>query len=230
VAEGKLSPYAEISVFASPATYSRFFPNEPHFPWPGTNELMRKSVNSSNFNHGLFLDINRKRGKDAVYFITHRPSDYLRLVCRNLGKFFSSTTHWHPHDDTPDSPHYGHRQVLGGYERLYDGLVHSWPVKGYGLYVFLPIFFVYALVRGARDLLQAEPERRAVGALIGFCALQILFITSVSSLFSALEMSRYRYTVEPCIWFVVTSVLVAAYPRARRWLPALRGSSAQQRG
>jgi hypothetical protein len=87
----------------------------------------------------------------------------------------------------------------------------------------LPIFCAWAALRVVLDVLQPEPRRRATGALLGFCLLQIVFITSVSSLFSAFETPRYRYAIEPCIWFVVASGLHAAYLRVQRWLPGRSG-------
>jgi hypothetical protein len=181
-------------------------------------------VNAANFNHGLFLEVNRARRDDAAYFMAERPHDYLRIVLdSNLPNFFSSTTHWHPADNEAISAHSEHRKVLGGYERAYDRLVHRWPLPGYWLYTLLPVFYLWAAVRAVLDLLHPEPQRRATGALLGFCLVQIAVIASVSILFSALETARYRYSIEPCIWFVVASGLRAACLSVRRWLPGRRG-------
>ena len=64
-----------------------------------------------------------------------------------------------------------------------------------------------------------EPQAFARGALLGFCLLQILFVVSASSLFTAWETSRYRYSIEPFIWVVVAAALQAAYQRAKRSFP-----------
>ncbi len=202
--DGLLSPFAAVSVFAGPSEYLPLLPPDLHFPWPTTNELSRPSLDQPNFNHGLYLEVNRARGKDAAFVIRNQPGEYLNTVLHeNLPGMFSPTTHWHKLDDRPGSPHYEHRRVLGRYERLYDRLVHGWPRKPYGLYIFLPVFCVWALLEVWRGLRSGASAERAQALLLGFCLLQIAFIVSISSLFSSIESARYRYTVEPFIWAVV---------------------------
>jgi hypothetical protein len=211
---GELSPFAEISVFAGPAAYLSFFPADQHFPWPTTNELTRPAQGAPNFNHGIFLSVNRQRQKDASEFIRREPGQYLSMVLeRNLPNMFSSTTHWHEADRTPNSPHYDHRRVLGRYERFYDRLVHSWPKRPVGLYWFLPLFYLWAAWSCWKDGTSRELSERRRGLLLGFCLLQIAFVVTASSLFSALESARYRYGIEPFIWAVVAVGLRAAVHR-----------------
>jgi len=227
IEEGKLSPFANISVFAPPSDYLPFLPPDLHFPWPSTNELWRPSVDAPNFNHGLFLQVNRQRQKDAFYFIRTEPFEYLTTVfARNLPSMFSSTTHWHKLDKQPSSPHYDHRKVLGGYERIYDRLVHSWPVPPVGLYAFLPLFLIWAVRCSYQGWRSTDLRARARAQLLGFCLLQIGFVVSASSLFSSVESARYRYTVEPFIWAVVALGFQTA---ARRFGPRLPWSRTQKR-
>jgi hypothetical protein len=224
---GHLSPYAAVNAYAPPSEYLWLFPELPRFPWPGSNELMRSSVNAGNFNHGLFLEVNRERGKDAAYYIQTRPTDYLRRVfTQNLPSLFHGTTHWHPHDRRPVSPHSGHRAVLGSYERLYDELVHRWPVPNVGLFAFLPIFYVWGLVRSITQLRSPERDVRAAGALLGLCLTQIAYVVAVSSMATSWEASRYRYSIEPCIWIVVALGFSSVYQRARKkWRPGSRSAA-----
>jgi hypothetical protein len=221
IREGKLSPFAAVSVYSPPSAYLRLLPDGAHYPWPGSNELMRPSVGEGNYNHGLFLEVNEARRKDVAYYLEARPLDYLRRVfTKNLPGLFHSTTHWHPSDKRPTSPHREHRALLGGYESLYDRAVHSWPVPGVGLYVFLPLVLVWAAWSASARLRSGDPTTRASGALLGFCLLQILFVIAASSLFTAWETARYRYAVEPCIWILLTVALRAAHPRVRGWVSA----------
>jgi hypothetical protein len=235
IAEGKLSPFAAINVFAPPKDYLQFLPADLSFPWPGSNELWRPSVRAGNFNHGLFLQVNERRRKDAAYFIRERPLDYLRVVFTvNLPTFFHSTTHWHPHDQRPSSSHHQHRQVLGGYERLYDRLVHSWPANKAGLYVFFPILYGWALWRVLPTLYRAIRRRESIATdpsaradlertwLLGFCSLQITFVLSASVLFSSLESARYRYAIEPFIWIAAAGALREAHRAAKGAGPSVR--------
>lgn len=222
IESGQVSPFVGISVFAGPEAYLPYLPPGLHFPWPGSNELVRPSVGAPNFNHGLFLQVNRQRAKDAAYFVRTTPLAYLRNVfAKNLPALFGSTTHWHARDKHPGSPHYEHRQVLGGYERLYDQLVHSWPLRPVGLYLFLPAFVVWSVVRCWRGLRSSVEGVRRHAVLLGFCLLQIAFVVSASTAFSSVESARYRYAVEPFIWAVVAlgacDLLHWVRQRAPRW-------------
>lgn len=222
IGEGKLSPYAAINVYAPPSAYVELVPKRV-YPWPGSNELVRPSRGDPNYNHGLFLEVNAARRKDVAYFLEHRPLDYLRRVLtKNLPSLFHATTHWHPRDRRPESPHAQHRRVLGSYEQLYDGLVHAWPVPRVGLYTLLPVFLAWAAWSTATRLRSAEPSVFAAGAVLGFCLLQILFVAAASSLFTAWETPRYRYTIEPCIWIVGVAALHTTFGRAKKWLARLR--------
>jgi hypothetical protein len=82
-------------------------------------------------------------------------------------------------------------------------LVHSWPLRPVGLYVFLPVFVVWGIVRTWRGLRSQSENLRQRAVLLGFCLLQVAFVVSASSAFSSVESSRYRYAVEPFIWAVV---------------------------
>lgn len=218
IRERKLSPYAAITVYAAPSAYVGLVPTRI-YPWPGSNELVRPTLGEPNYNHGLFLDVNEARRKDVAYFLRVRPLDYLRrVVTKNLPRLFYATTHWHPQDETEVSAHHSHRAVLGPYELLYDLVVHRWPAPRVGLYVFLPLFLGWAAWAAATQLRATDPQAFAQGALLAFCLLQVLFVVSASSLFTAWETSRYRYSIEPFIWVLVTAALLAAIRRVQRWI------------
>jgi hypothetical protein len=218
IGEGKLSPYAAITVYAAPSAYRDLVPPRV-YPWPGSNDLVRPTIGEPNYNHGLFLEVNEARRKDVAYFLRVRPLDYLgRVVTKNLPRLFQATTHWHPQDETAASAHHSHRAVLGRYELLYDRAVHGWPAPRVGLYVFLPLFLVWAAWAAATRLRATDPQAFAQGALLAFCLLQVLFVVSASSLFTAWETSRYRYSIEPFIWVLVTAALSAAIRRVHGWI------------
>lgn len=220
IREGKLSPYAAITVYAAPSAYVGLVPARI-YPWPGSNDLVRPTLGQPNYNHGLFLDVNDARRKDVAYFLRARPLDYLgRVVTKNLPKLFHATTHWHPQDETAVSAHHAHRAVLGRYELLYDRVVHGWPAPKVGLYVFLPLFLVWAARAAVTRLRATDPQAFAQGALLAFCLLQVLFVVSASSLFTAGETSRYRYSIEPFIWVLVMAALSATIRRVQRWIPS----------
>lgn len=225
IREGKLSPFAAINVYSPPSAYLRLLPEGISYPWPGTNELERPSVSQGNYNHGLFLDVHRVRREDVARYLEERPGSYLRRVLNHhLPSFFHSTTRWHPRDRSPASPHAQHRAVLGGYEALYERLVHGWPAPKVGLYVLLPLFVGWAAWAAVARLRSREPRAWAGGALLAFCLFQIAFVSSASVLFTSWETSRYRYSIEPFNWVIVAGALGAAFRQLRRRAGALRGA------
>jgi hypothetical protein len=85
---------------------------------------------------------------------------------------------------------------------------------------FLPLFLGWAVRAAATQLRATDREAFAQGALLAFCLLQVLFVVSASSLFTAWETSRYRYSIEPFIWVLVTAALSAAIRRLKGWMPS----------
>jgi hypothetical protein len=229
IAEGKLSPFANLSVFSEPDKYVRFFQGfdrSSYTHYPGSDELTRPTAKAANFNHWYFLEINQRRRADAAYYLQTHPGDYIDTVLyRTLPQFFFPTTHWHPNDKGDDSPHARHRQLLGWYENLYDEWVHGFPFKPVGLYVFLPLFLAWSIVRTWRLLRSQESSAWARGMLLAFCTLQILYVTVISVLFTYGESARYRYMVEAFIWLVVSACLSSLARSVTRGLSTLRGST-----
>ena len=90
--------------------------------------------------------------------------------------------------------------------------------------MFLPPFLAWAAWAAAARLRARDPGTVAAGALLGFCLLQALFVMSTSVLFTAWETSRYRYSIEPCLWVIVALALRAMLRRARAWLSQRRAA------
>ena len=84
---------------------------------PMMNQLDRPSLGVPNFNHWFFLEINPRRMADARTYVAERPGEYADTVVLNVPEYLSAITAWHPFDKDERSPHWKHRQVLGGYER-----------------------------------------------------------------------------------------------------------------
>lgn len=221
IAEGRLSPFAAVSVYAGPREYlSLLGPSVRADGPPQLTRLDRPSVHAGNYNHRLFLEVNRRRRADAQAYVQARPFAYAATVLTGLRDMFTPSTVWHPAEPTDRSPHHQHRQVLGSYEASYNRLIHSLPVPPIGLYVFVPFVFVSTL-RRARSLLRVgDSQGRALGALLSFCLFQIAFVVTVSIAFTFRELARYRYQVEAMLW-LVTAVCVISLWRSWRRRPIL---------
>jgi hypothetical protein len=211
IAEGRLSPYAAISPYAPPRAYAPHFSASGLPGWPPqVTRLDNPTVGAPNFNHWFILEAHRARRHDVEAYIAARPLDYLRNVWVGLQALLGPSTDWHPRTGTPASPHDGHQAVLGPYVAAYNTVVHRAPVAPVGVYMFLPLVLAWAAWQAWRLLHAAAPADRARGALIAYCAFQIVFVIAVSSMATFLESSRYRFQVEPFIWLMVT-LLVSSF-------------------
>jgi hypothetical protein len=212
IADGRLSPFAGISAYAPPREYLPFFGTGERPGWPPQlTRLEHPSVRAANFNHWFLLDVHRARRQDVLRYLRERPLGYVSNVIAGLRDLLRPTTEWHPRTGTDRSPHAQHRQILGAYERGYNGLVHGFPVAPVGLYVFLPLVWLWGLREAFRLVRRGGEEPRARGALLLFCLFQILYVIAASAMLTYLEESRYRFQVEPLIWLVATLSVTTAY-------------------
>jgi hypothetical protein len=226
IREGKLSPFAAVDPYSGPRQYLPYFATSQNDEWPPMmNTLEKPSVGSPNFNHWFFLEANPRRREDALYYLKERPLEYAGTVMESLKRIFQPSTQWHPSDKAADAPHFQHRQVLGPYEELYNGVVHQVPVAPVGLYVFLPFGCAWVLVRARRMLRLRSADTLARGALLYFCVFQIAFVVAASSLLSFGETARYRYGVESMIWLVAALSLADLGALVRGRLLLLKAST-----
>jgi hypothetical protein len=215
IASGKISPLAGLHVYSGPAAYLPFFEARTDGRSPVLDRLERPTFHVPNFNHPLMIDVMKRRRDDALAYLAARPGDYAQTVLLGLEQFFGPTTEWHPHDKRPDSPHFGHDRVLGGYAELYNGVVHRLFAKPVGLYAFLPLFLILPLVRLRATFRSRVRYRRARAAVLAFAFVQLGYVVLTSALFTIGESARYRYQVEPLIWLLVAAA-IHEWSRRRR--------------
>jgi len=209
VHDRRLSPFAALSPYAGPREYLQVFSGTPPTNWPSQlTDLDRPTVHAPNFNHWVILEANRERNADAWYYLREQPIEYATNVLHGLRDLFTASTEWHPYTGTERSPHYQHRQVLGGYESIVNRLVHGFPIAPVGFYAFLPLVLIWAALRAWQLIRSSDSTTRAQGALLTLCLLNIAYVVGISSVFTFLEESRYRYQVESLIW-VTTALCVA---------------------
>ena len=222
VRDGRLSPFAALSPYAGPREYLQVYSGSPPTNWPSQlTDLDRPTVHAPNFNHWVILEANRGRNADALYYLRTQPLEYVTTALEGLRDFFSASTEWHPYTGTERSPHYQHQQVLGRYESIVNRLVHDFPIAPIGLYAFLPLVMIWTAVRAWQLLRSSDATAKAQGAVLALCVLNIAYVVGISSAFTFLEESRYRYQVESLIWVTtalcVTDVLArVAMTRRRR--------------
>jgi hypothetical protein len=214
IREGKLSPFAAVSVYAGPREYLPFFTTSESKDWPPQLSLLdRPSVQAVNYNHWFFLEVNQRRRADAMYYVRARPFEYGAYVLEAFRDMFTPSTEWHPLDKTDGSPHAQHRQALGRYEALYNRVAHGLPVAPIGVYAFLPLVVAWTCRRTWSLMKAGEADATARGALLFFCLFQVAFVVAASSLFTFRESARYRYQIEAMIW-LMTALSVASLWRS----------------
>jgi hypothetical protein len=221
IGRGVLSPFAGMGFAAPPRDFLPYLgdPQSRRWPQPQLSDLERRSSGLPNYNHWFFLEANRLRRNDAIYYLEQRPLEYVATVFgKSLPQTFSPTTLWHPSRGTSESPHHQHRQVLGAYEDAFNRVVHDTFLAPVGFYALLPLFIAWIARRGWLLLRSASPDERTTGALWYFCLLQIGYLVPVMALLTWGENARYRYIIEPFIWLIVSGTLVDVARTARAWL------------
>ncbi len=222
VREGKVSPFAAIHPYAGPEAYLPYFASSQNPRWPPLlNRLDRPTVGQPNYNHWFFLSVNPRRRQDALTYVKARPGDYARTVVKNTGQFFSATSRWHPADASGGSPHQRQRQVLGGYERRYNAVVHELVFAPVGLYLLLAaalFWFIYLAAR--RRLLAGQLPHDPWTRMLAFSWLQILFVTVTCILTCYGEAPRFRFNIEAFIWLVGGLVAVKLRRSQRDRMPS----------
>lgn len=222
IAEGTLSPFAAVSVYAAaPRDYARFFATPEHEGWPPQmTRLDRPTVRAPNFNHWWLLDVHRARLGDALHYLRRRPLDYAANVLEGVKDLFAPSTTWHPRDadGTDASPHYQHRQVLGRYEAWFNRVVHGAPLPPVGLYVFLPVPMAWALLRGRALVGCGDTVGRARGSVLVLCVFHVVYVVAASTMLTSLESARYRYQIEWMIWLIAALYVSSLWQSVERFV------------
>ncbi len=201
IERGLVSRYAAISVFAPPAAYGTEFEVPPGLP-PQVTRLTKPTSGAGNFNHWLFLEVNRVRERDVKAYLRISPTEWLTTVfTKSLPQYLGPTTRWHPWNGRGGS-HDRHHAALGGFERIYVGLLH--PFGSLGVYVFMPLVLALAFRKSWKLRQRGD---RALSALIGFSLLHIGVISAAACCFALGENARYRFMIEPLLWLTTTFVL-----------------------
>lgn len=214
IADGRLSPYAAVSAYASPERYLEAAADTHSTGPPQLTRLRHPSTGTPNFNHQVLLDVHRARRRDARYVLTHAPWTYVRAVASGLRAYLGPSTEWHPRTGSPAAPHAGHRAILGTYESAYNRAVHGWgPLAPIGMYALLPLVLLGTAWHSRRLLASGDNESRARGCLIVCMLAQVLWVTASSTMLTYFESSRYRFQVEPLLWLLAATFLTAIHGR-----------------
>jgi hypothetical protein len=175
-------------------------------------DRLEKSSGFPNYNHLIFLKVHKIHLRDGIRVLWLKPFDYLMTAGRNLIDYLSPASAWHPRDESSVSPFHPHRQSIGGYERLFNKIIHGKifgrPV-GFLLFLF-PITASYGLIYVSRAFGSKNGKHtNSTSPLLIFLYLNIWYVTLISCLLeTGSELSRYRYLIDP---FLVIGCLMPAW-------------------
>ncbi len=217
--EGLVSDAMKHEPFAPLSHYKKLrVPHAPTgVPLLDLEELPNGRSNSHAVEHILIANAHYK--PDSLYLLKNYPDAYLRAL-------WFGVSHWYvasPSTDMVLPRGLNYRNL-----RKVDGAMKDLMGRGdwdrlYALMVGLPLTFAYGTYRLLRTKAKMESERSLVGAFL-YALLTIGYVTSVTTIISYGDFSRYRFDVDP-LYLIVFTVMVAhaasaarsGLRRARRW-------------
>ncbi len=197
--EGIMSPLIKISVHNSVQAYSEYVDIEEK---TGIEVLdaIKRSNGQPNYNHKKFTELSKLKMKDNITYLKLYPKEYAFSVMKGFLKFFRPTSTWHPHDQTA-SPHLALRKKIGAWEKIYNTVFHSLPIKNVGLYTFFILLFIWLLITYVKAIFRGKLFSSS-DKLIAFTLMNIFFVATLSCLVTSTELARYRFMIEPFIWIL----------------------------
>jgi hypothetical protein len=226
IAEGVLSPLAEVKAFRPLADYAEFLPPADETGVPALDREL-KSEGTPNFNNIRYVEISRQNRLDAWVLFKRYPLRRCSAVLHAFCLYFvpaSDYAHLH-----------ANRRRIAPLERVYDlvcGQAESLPTEqaehahipdhgwdrlrfvGVSLVIALPVLFVY----GCRRVWRVWPyvhERLAETVTVAFCCLNIAYVTLVGTIFELGENMRFRFLIDP-LYLVLLGLLLNDWLNQRR--------------
>ncbi len=188
VAEGVLSPWAQVKPFSSLELYEAAAAIQFEDSKVEALGQRLKASGHPNFNHRGFVDISAGCRTDAFAVILNRPSVYLNSVVTAIRRFFSSAVAYPP---------------------FLDNLVVMAPVYRFGEMTWSRPAAVAAAFWGALliSIFGAfgafRQGRRGEGVVRLWVVWTLLWVLVVGSLVEVGENHRFRFLVTPLVWLTL---------------------------
>jgi hypothetical protein len=135
-------------------------------------------------------------------------------------KFFGPTTTWHPKDDK-GGPYGPNRRVLGGWERVWNAILHGFP-RPVGVYYLVVALVVVATWRALRAFWRERSRAPSARLTALFMAFTCLWVTALSCMVTTTELARYRRALEALLWVLAASVFARPAPPSPSPAPSSR--------
>lgn len=226
VADGVLSPVAQIERFAPVDAYDRALQTGPAPAAAPALTDERKSTGTVNYNHYAYLHISEAYLQDATAVLRHYPRAYLIGVAKGWFNYFRSSSDYVFLEFN--------RRHMTRVNNLYDGVLylklpydlsdipwlplHMDPTGETGersvyllLLVGLPVAFVYGLWTAWRSRALSLEQR----LLVLFLCFNIGYVALVGNLMEVGENNRFRFTTD-AMTLVLAALLAARLGRGLR--------------
>lgn len=212
--EGELSAFSGVGPFEELAKYDGVLRMPPATGIPLLDRPL-KSDGSINFEHVAYLTISRELERDALTVIRRSPHTYLASVRTNWQTSFQPASSYKPLASNLARIH--------GYASTWDELFGYFGRRNkspWSELVLVPLVF------GLARLVLARRRRDPAAMLLGYAALNVLFVLGVGALMEHTENQRFRFDVDPFIAVLTASCLLSPYAflRMRRAQKELRSS------
>jgi hypothetical protein len=204
--DGVVSPLARLDSFGPLSRYSAFVKPGPPTGVPVLDQQTKRN-GRPNLHHAAYVELSRLYWRDSVALVKARPRIYWRGLLAALSQYLHSVT-----DDRRLDPLVSR---LAGYNRSFDALVYGrrgdrcWAVA-----CGLPLLVGFAWIAAVRA--RARGDKVSLAAL-GFCGLNVGFVSIAANAVELGENNRFRFAIEPLL--VVLLALLADAVR-RRWTAA----------
>ncbi|MFH1117194.1 MAG: hypothetical protein V1792_25020 [Pseudomonadota bacterium] len=198
VAEGRLSPLAQIPAFSDFEYYRMFIPAPETTGVPALDrETKGPPCIGPNLNHIGYIAASKKRLEDAFYVICTDPTRFALNVLDALGIYFKPAG-----ESLADTGNARRLWFLGYWYRALGlpephGLRPAWPIVAwYGLVL------AYGFVVTARAVLR-QPREIPFHTTIAFMWVTMVYVTVTANLTDIWENNRVRFMVDPYAWILL---------------------------
>lgn len=231
IADGILSPLADMNPFARPSQYRGRIEFPPETGallldrelWETSNARYGEPI--PNYNHRIYPIVSRIRLRDAISTIMHRPDIFGLTILKSIKVFLRS-----PIQDSHVS--FANRTTMPTLEAIADIILylqvprpilellrghpggefvfralHQTSFTILGIYAVMMIFMLLQIRRFNMKRLRTQPSY----TLFAYAALQIGFITLVYLTLENGENSRFRFEIEPILLAFSVAALIRLF-------------------
>lgn len=198
--KSRISNLSFVQPFLPVSTYEKFINSQP---WgiPALDQS-RKSDGDVNFNHHIYIKVNRRYLEESLAMIKAAPADYFNLVKQSWRRYCHPAWSYEffIHQSNPYLNYVSNLNdwLFGWEENDFSKASNNTKEHPFGTYIcwLVPLAFLFWII------LMAAPSRfgkltRADHAVLAFCVFNLLLVTFAAIFLLRYENFRLRFTLTP---------------------------------